>query len=75
MNILKPNLKSFNQLEKENEVLKNKISMLEQEIELRKDIANSDKVIYESKIKHLRNLLFVASALIMLLGLSFNLWR
>lgn len=73
MNILKPN--EIKDLKEENEKLKKQIIMLEQEIELRKNIADSDKVIYESKIKHLRDLLFIASALIMLLGLLFNLWR
>lgn len=75
MNILKPNLKSLNELENENEILKNKILMLEQEMNLRKNIDDFNKAMYERKIKYLRNMLFVASALIMLLGMAFNLWR
>lgn len=74
MNILKPVGKSINELKTENDKLKSKIEMLEREIQLRKDIADSDRVIYESKIKHLRDIIFIASALIILLGL-FNLWR
>lgn len=68
MNILRPNSKTIEELEKENRTLKRQINLLEQEMEIR-------KICYESKITDLRHLLFIASAFIVILALVFNIWR
>lgn len=68
MNILRPNSKTIEELEKENRTLKRQINLLEQEMEIR-------KIRYESKIADLRHLLFIASAFIVILALVFNIWR
>lgn len=75
MNVLKAGYKRIEELEIENQKLKNKILYLESELDIRKNIADSDKVIYESSIKNLRNLLYISSFIIMLLGVAFSIWR
>lgn len=75
MNVLKAGSKRIQELEIENQKLKNKILNLESRLKLIKDIADSDKIIYESNIKNLRNLLYISSFIIMLLGVAFSIWR
>ena len=76
MNILKPNeLKKLKKLKEENEKLKQKIIMLENEIDIMKERYELEEIIHNETIRTLKFINFVASALIIVLGLGYTLWR
>lgn len=73
MNILKPN--ELKKLKEENEKLKQKIIMLENEIDIMKERYELEEIIHNDTIRTLKFINFVASALIIVLGLGYTLWR
>lgn len=73
MNILKPN--ELKKLKEENEKLKQKIIMLENEIDIMKERYELEEIIHNETIRTLKFINFVASALIIVLGLGYILWR
>lgn len=73
MNILKPN--ELKKLKEENEKLKQKIIMLENEIDIMKERYELEEIIHNETIRTLKFINFVASALIIVLGLGYTLWR
>lgn len=73
MNILKPN--ELKKLKEENEKLKQKIIMLENEIDIMKERYELEEIIHNDTIRTLKFINFVASALIIVLGLGYTSWR
>lgn len=73
MNVLKPN--EIRDLKEENEKLKEKIIMLENEINIMKEKYELEEIIHIDTVKTLRFINFIASALILILGLGYTLWR
>lgn len=73
MNILKPN--KIKDLKEENEKLKKQIIMLENKINIMRDKHELDKLMHKDIVKTLQFINFIASALIIILGLGYTLWR
>lgn len=73
MNILKPN--EIKDLKEENEKLKKQIIMLENKINIMRDKHELDKLMHKDIVKTLQFINFIASALIIILGLGYTLWR
>lgn len=71
--MLKPN--EIRDLKEENEKLKEKIIMLENEINIMKEKYELEEIIHIDTVKTLRFINFIASALILILGLGYTLWR
>ena len=73
MNVLKPN--EIKDLKEENEKLKKQIIMLENNINIMRDKHELDKLMHKDIVKTLQFINFIASALIIILGLGYTLWR
>lgn len=73
MNVLKPN--EIKDLKEENEKLKKQIIMLENKIDIMRDKHELDKLMHKDIVKTLQFINFIASALIIILGLGYTLWR
>lgn len=73
MNVLKPN--EIKDLKEENEKLKKQIIMLENKINIMRDKHELDKLMHKDIVKTLQFINFIASALIIILGLGYTLWR